>query len=260
PVLVSVAMTRANRPSVASASAIAPLPVPRSIARPPGLSRVASSTACTSSSVSARGISTRSSTRSVRWRNAARPTAYANGIPCARRPAAARASCAMGSASTASWCAAAQNRGASCSAATMSDPSRAASGIPAASSTRASSRTSALTRTPAASARGGIQQLLDFRELQSFDERIELAIERARELVAGEADAMIGHGVLREVVGADLVGTISRSHLRPPHLRALRFLLADARVQKPRAQHFHRLELILQLRLLVLLLHDGPGR
>ena len=69
---------------------MAPLPVPMSTATPPGAPAVSRSTWSTSSSVSGRGMSTRGSTDSVRWRKAAVPTAYASGMPRASRASAAR--------------------------------------------------------------------------------------------------------------------------------------------------------------------------
>ena len=98
----SVPITRAKRPSLASDMAMAPDPVPTSTATPPRSSRVSSRTISTSCSVSGRGMSTRSSTSSVKCRNAARPAAYWMGAPLARRRAAWRAASHAGAPSTTS--------------------------------------------------------------------------------------------------------------------------------------------------------------
>ena len=71
---------------------------------------------------------------------------------------------------------------------------------------------------------------------------------------------MIGDAALREVVGADLLGSLAGAHLAAAILRDGFLLLAHLDLVEPRAQHLHRLRAILDLRLLVLLRDDQPGR
>jgi hypothetical protein len=66
---------------------------------------------------------------------------------------------------------------------------------------------------------------------------------------------MVRHTALRKVVGADLRRPVAGADLRATHARALGLLLRDAHVEQPRAEHFHRFQLVLKLRLLVLLAH-----
>src|SRR3989454_10036908 len=61
-------------------------------------------------------------------------------------------------------------------------------------------------------------------------------------------------------VGAPLLRAITGPDLRPPFLRARSLLLGDHAVQQPRTQDLEGLDLVLQLRLLILTLHLEPGR
>ena len=73
--------------SVASDRPIAPEPVPRSITvRAPSTALANSMATPATSSVSGRGISTRSSTKRSRCRNAHRPRTYCSGSPVRYRP------------------------------------------------------------------------------------------------------------------------------------------------------------------------------
>ncbi len=86
----STRVTCARGTSVATASPIAPDPVPRSITsngpERRSSARRWSMTTWATSSVSGRGISTRRSTTSSSERNAHTPRAYCSGSPAARRP------------------------------------------------------------------------------------------------------------------------------------------------------------------------------
>src|SRR6185312_12742192 len=273
PVDTSVAITRSNAPSPASASAIAPEPVPTSTASPPARAAAHSSTTSTSTSVSCRGMRTRSSTSSVRWRNAARPTAYANGAPRARRAAASHTRISSDSSSSASGCRVGQKRGLSATAAIRSRASASGWSISFAANTRATVRRRSSTNSPWPApneARRGpmvpatraldTELLLDVGQHQAIDQLVQIAVQRPIQLVQREADAMVGHPILRKIVRADLGRPVARPHLRATHARPLRFLLRQPLIQQPRAQHLERLELVLQLRLLVLLAHDDSGR
>src|SRR6185437_947308 len=206
-------------------------------------------------------MSTRSSTRSVRCRNAATPTAYANGAPAQRSFAARRAASARPAAMSSCSCSAAQKRGSSCTAATMSRASRPASSIEAAASIEVSSRTSAATvpsraATPTISL---IELLFLRRQRERVHQLVELSVQGARQLVRGEADAMIRHAILRKIVRTDLGRSVAGANLRLPHARASGLDVGQPRIEDARAQHLHSLQLVLQLRLLILLAHDDPG-
>src|SRR5436190_3000919 len=261
----SVPMILSARPSFASARAIAPEPVPTSTRMPPGVSPSPSRTRSTSRSVSGRGISTRSSTSSVRCRNAACPAAYCIGAPFARRSAARRARVHSAALSSCACSSEVQCRGMSCNAASSSRASRWAS----APRDRSSSADISLTSAPTVRARvaalaiapsSGTKLLLYVGELQRLDDRLEVAIHHAREIVRRESDAMIGDATLRVVVGADLRRAVAGADLRLAQLGSLRLLLAHPEIEQSRAKDFHRLELVLQLRLLILLRDDQPRR
>ncbi len=85
---------------------------------------------------------------------------------------------------------------------------------------------------------------------------VQVAVHDARQVVDGQADPVVGDPVLREVVGPDLVRAVARPDHRPPGRRVGRALLLLLEVVQPRAQHGHRLGLVLVLALLVLDLDD----
>src|SRR5688500_10567199 len=95
---------------------------------------------------------------------------------------------------------------------------------------------------------------------ECFDERVDFTAHHPGELVHREPDAMIGHSVLREIVGANLRRAVAGADLRFPHPRPLRLLLRNRCVEQACPQHFHSLELVLKLGLLVLLADDDPAR
>src|SRR3954463_3099632 len=101
--------------------------------------------------------------------------------------------------------------------------------------------------------------LLHVGDFEGVDEGLDLAVEHPRELVQREVDAVIGDPILRIIVSADLGGPVTGAHLRLAHPRARRFLLGDLRVEQALAKDFHRLELVLELRFLVLLADDDPA-
>ena len=79
-------------------------------------------------------------------------------------------------------------------------------------------------------------------------------------LAVARRNAELVAPALREVVRAHLGRAVAGAHLRAPLARPRRFLLRDAEVEEARPQHLHRLQLVLQLRLLVLLAHHQAGR
>src|SRR5688572_30146808 len=211
-------------------------------------------------------MSTRSSTSSVRCRKAARPTAYANGAPRARFRAASHARRQSSMSSAASRCIDGQNRGMSTIAATMSRASRWASGTRAPARCADSAATTSPTRAGAAVPNVGnartsaIEPLLDVRLTKRLDQWADLALEDSRQLVHRQVDPMVGHAILRKVVGANLRGAIAGADLRLAHARALGFLLRHLEVQEARSQYLHRPCPVLNLGALILLAHDDPGR
>src|SRR5690606_4643953 len=88
----------------------------------------------------------------------------------------------------------------------------------------------------------------------------EVAVEQGVELVDREVDPVIGDTVLAEVVRADLLGTIARPDLAAALLRDGLLLPPQFHLVELRPQHLHRLRLVLDLRLLVLLRDDDAGR
>src|SRR4051795_8368567 len=95
---------------------------------------------------------------------------------------------------------------------------------------------------------------------ERVDQRVELAFQHARDVVDRRPDAVVGHPVVREVVGPDLLGPLPAAHHQPA-LRALRLaLLGELHVVQAGSQYRHGLGLVLVLALLVLDLHDQPAR
>src|SRR6266702_5213097 len=91
---------------------------------------------------------------------------------------------------------------------------------------------------------------------EAVDERGEFSIHHVGELVERQADAMIGHAVLGEIVGADFFGAVAGLDL-PAALggesRLTFFLLLFVQA---RAKNAHGLGAILDLRFFVLLGND----
>src|SRR5690349_25062461 len=67
---------------------------------------------------------------------------------------------------------------------------------------------------------------------------------------------MVGDAALRIVVRPDLGRAVAGADLRASHARAFGLLLGDPEIEQPGAQNLHRLELVLELRLLILLADD----
>src|SRR5438477_2472872 len=81
--------------------------------------------------------------------------------------------------------------------------------------------------------------------LQRVGEAAELAVDDVVEAVLGELDAVVRDAVLGEVVRADLLGALARADLRAALGRQLGLLLLALELVQPRAQHAHRLRLVL---------------
>src|SRR5215204_2708677 len=179
-------------------------------------------------------MSTRGSTARVRCRNAARPTAYANGAPLARMTAARRASFTAVASTSASRFATGQKRGTSSTAATMSRASSRASATPACSRLTVSSASRAPNEIGAAVS-VVTEVLLVGSLLQGLDDAPQIAVENPLQIVHREIDAVVRDPTLRKVVRADLRRPIAGPDLRLAHARPLGFLLCEPLVQQPGA-------------------------
>src|SRR6185295_3402862 len=87
---------------------------------------------------------------------------------------------------------------------------------------------------------------------ERVEDRVHLAFHHEIELMERETDAVIAHAILREVVGADLLAAVARSH----HALALgaegRLLFFQLQLVQPGTQHALRLGAIFYLRFFVL--------
>src|SRR6476646_9039591 len=83
--------------------------------------------------------------------------------------------------------------------------------------------------------------------LQSLDEFVEIAFEHLFQLMQRHPDAMICHPILRKVVGANLLASLARAHLRLAILGDFRFLPLPFRLDDSGPQGSHRFVAILQL-------------
>src|SRR6266568_817809 len=260
----STAMTRSKSPSTARLNAMHPHPVPISATTPPfplpsslfPAPRAQSNTSSTSPSVSGRGISARGSSFRSSVRKLVRPAAYAKGMPLERR-------------STAS-----QNRRVTSSSGSRSRRSQTSPGLTAPPATAAhrlvasrrglashtrSSRLTASSSSAAIEERSGTEAFLLSREAQRVDQVVEVAVQHFGKIVDGVVDAVIGDPVLGKVVRPDLGRAVAGAHLGPALAGTSRFLLGEHLVEQARAQHLERPDLVLQLALLILALHDQAG-
>src|ERR1700685_866008 len=81
------------------------------------------------------------------------------------------------------------------------------------------------------------------------DHVLDVAVHHRREVVARQADAVVGQTVLREVVGADLLGALAGSHHALARGGALLLLALLLHIEEAAAQHLHGLAAILDLAL-----------
>src|SRR5690606_8228629 len=86
------------------------------------------------------------------------------------------------------------------------------------------------------------------------------AFEHFVELVQRQADAVVGHPALREVVGADAFGAVAAADHRLARLGFGALGLLAPLFEQSRAQHLHRLGAVLVLAALVLHRDDDPRR
>ena len=108
--------------------------------------------------------------------------------------------------------------------------------------------------------RGLLQEARLLVEGDGLDQRVELAVEDAREAVPGEPHAVVGHAVVGEVVGADLLRAVAAAHLRAARVGDLGVGFGALQFVEAGAQHALRLGAVLGLRALVLADDDDAGR
>src|SRR5674476_809880 len=71
---------------------------------------------------------------------------------------------------------------------------------------------------------------------QGLGELVELALHHLGDAVAGEPDAVVAHAVLREVVGADLLGAVAAADHGAARCAALLVLLRLLELEEARPQ------------------------
>src|SRR6266568_1384301 len=124
----------------------------------------------------------------------------------------------------------------------------------------ASSRAAPSEEGRARTARSGTEPFLLAGEAQRVDQVVEVALQDVGQIVDGIVDAVIGDPVLGEVVRPNLGRAVAGADLSATLAGAGRFLLGEHLVEEPRAQYLERLDLVLELALLVLALdHQACG-
>src|SRR5947209_12626921 len=112
---------------------------------------------------------------------------------------------------------------------------------PAAASAAAASLIAPRTVTPSVTAASGNRLLLQTTALLVVLERggdvVELAHQHGIEVVHAQTDAVVGDALLREVVGADLLGALAGPDLGLTRGVDRRLLLGQRPVVQPRPQH-----------------------
>ena len=76
---------------------------------------------------------------------------------------------------------------------------------------------------------------------------VEISAENGINPVSRQMYPVVCHSALGKVVGSDLLGPVSRSHLASPEVRSLRLHLPLLQVIQLRAQHLHGFCFILDL-------------
>src|SRR5205085_9344431 len=89
---------------------------------------------------------------------------------------------------------------------------------------------------------------------------VEIAVHDGRQVVHGQSDAVIGHAVVREVVGADLFAAVAAANHAFARRGELGFALLALDVVEARFEDLQRFRAVLDLRLFVLTRHDDAGR
>jgi hypothetical protein len=96
--------------------------------------------------------------------------------------------------------------------------------------------------------------------LQGLNEFTEIALEHLFQLMQGHTDTMIRYTILGEIVGANFLASLARTHLSLAILGDFRFLSLPLRLDDSGPQGPHCLVAILQLRPFILATHYNTGR
>ena len=197
--------------------------------------------------------------RSVRWRKPVRPVTWASGSPAARRRTASRSAAASSGSSRRSP-SSTRPRAERSPGELGPEAERLAPRLAPARPRRAPRpplgqqrpRAPRQPQAPSCSCRLAMRS--------ASTSVVEVPVDHVGEVVHREVDAVVGHPALGKVVGPDLGRAVAGAHHGAALAGARRLLLGDHPVEQPRAQHLHRLELVLQLRFLILLADHEPGR
>src|SRR5690349_15198764 len=122
-----------------------------------------------------------------------------------------------------------------------------------------SSRVASASSSDRVTSSSGTLLLLPAGHTEGVDQLIEVAIDDVAQVVDREIDAVVGDPALRKVVGSNLGRSVAVAHHGSSIARARGLLLRDHPVEQSGSKHFHRLELVLKLRLLILLAHHDAG-
>jgi hypothetical protein len=96
--------------------------------------------------------------------------------------------------------------------------------------------------------------------LQRDDDLVDSPLQHMRQVVEREADAVIGHPVLRKVVGADALGTVAGADLAAALGGVFGALLVLPELEQPRAEHGQGAGLVFLLRAAVGAKDNHAGR
>src|ERR1700730_13755502 len=220
-----------------------------------------SSTASTKCSVSGRGIRTSGETSKSRPKNSCVPVRYCTGSLARRRLSKASKCSASLVESGRSGCVSKAVGSHPSTWARISSPSRRGYCEVEASRERAACRASpAVAGTLSHSGCFSLETLGLVVRDEGIDGRLQPAFHHFRQLVIGQADAMVRETVLGKVVGADFLAAIAAPHLLLTLFGQRFLLLVHFDFIEPGTQHTHRFFPILDLRFLVLATHHRTGR
>src|ERR1019366_6171777 len=96
---------------------------------------------------------------------------------------------------------------------------------------------------------------------QGIENGIHFALHHEIELMQRQADTVIAHAILREVVGPDFLAAVAGAHHAPALRAQRRLLLFEFQLVQPRTQHAFGLGAVLDLRFFVLAgIYQGHGQ
>ena len=93
----------------------------------------------------------------------------------------------------------------------------------------------------------GLQSFCLFMVPQCSDEGVEVSLHYLRQSVNSQADAVIGHAALGEVVGANLLAAVAAAYLGSPCLGQFGGLFLLFLLVEPGPQDRHRPQFVLRL-------------